>query len=403
MGSNQNEVSRLAQPLPIFDFADRTDSSPAYDTEDSFHFLNRVAGTPWRRVRELIDSWFADYPTDAKQDLRSRFREADAPQHYGAWWELYVYTLHRRLGYEVAIHPTLPGTSRQPDFLVSRGDAAAYVECAVYLSRSGSTSDGGGERGWIFEATNQASDPNFMVDIEIRRAGTERPKAAEIVKPLEQWLSSLNPDDVADQISRGGAHPELILNVRGWEIEYGAWPVLPERRGEGGRLIGVYPSVTAFISNDMLRIHELIKHKGGRYGLPDKPLTIAILNTSGFAETQEINEALFGTEALSYFVGQPDSAHLVRKRDGYWRQGPPARGSRVSSVLVGQNIYPWRITEELPSAWINPWADMPATHHLPVMTRTARDSGEVYEVQTGAAAATTFDIDPDWPRFPNRH
>lgn len=215
--------------LRIFDVVDRTDSSPAYDTEYSFHFLNRVAGAPWQRVRELIDSWFAEYPPDAKPDLRSRFREADAPQHYGAWWELYVYTLHQRLGYEVEIHPTLPGTTRQPDFLVTRGDTATYVECAVYLSRAGSTSDGGGERGWIYEATNQASDPNFLVDIEIRRSGTERPKASEVVKPLEQWLSSLDPDVVAGQIACGSGAPELFLTVRGWEIEYSAWPVLPEK------------------------------------------------------------------------------------------------------------------------------------------------------------------------------
>lgn len=390
--------------LRIFDVVDRTDSSPAYDTEYSFHFLNRVAGAPWQRVRELIDSWFAEYPPDAKPDLRSRFREADAPQHYGAWWELYVYTLHQRLGYEVEIHPTLPGTTRQPDFLVTRGDTATYVECAVYLSRAGSTSDGGGERGWIYEATNQASDPNFLVDIEIRRSGTERPKASEVVKPLEQWLSSLDPDVVAGQIACGSGAPELFLTVRGWEIEYSAWPVLPERRGEGGRLIGVYPTVTAFISNDMLRIRDLVKYKGGRYGSPDKPLQIAILNTSGFAEAQEIQEALFGTEALSYFVGQPDSTHLVRKRDGYWRQGPPVRGSRVSAVLVGQNIYPWRICAETPKLWINPWADKHMIDPPLLETHTARDTGEVHQVRAaGSAPDAIFGLDREWPGFQRRH
>ncbi|GAS95644.1 uncharacterized protein RMCC_2610 [Mycolicibacterium canariasense] len=387
----------------IFDAVERTDSAPAYDTEDSFHFLNRAAGAPWQRVRDLVESWFADYPDHAKPDLRSRFREVAAPQHYGAWWELYVYTLHRRLGYEVTIHPTLPGTPRQPDFLVSRGDTAAYVECAVYLSRAGSAPNGAGERSWIFEATNQASDPNFFVDIKIRRAGTDRPKASEIIGPVQQWLSSLDPDDVADQISRGGGRPDLILKVRGWEIEYGAWPVRPEHRGTGGRLIGVYPTVTAFISNDMLRIRDLMKHKGGRYGSPDKPLKLAILNTSGFAEAKEINEALFGTKGVSYYVGQPNSAHLVDKRDGYWRKGPPARGSRVSAVLVGQNIYPWRICPELPKLWINPWAHKPLVDFPLLETYTAQDAGEVHLVrEAGATPDAIFGLDREWPGFETR-
>lgn len=180
--------------------------------------------------------------------------------------------------------------------------------------------------------------------------------------------------------------------------------VLPERRGEGGRLIGVYPTVTAFISNDMLRIRDLVKYKGGRYGSPDKPLQIAILNTSGFAEAQEIQEALFGTEALSYFVGQPDSTHLVRKRDGYWRQGPPVRGSRVSAVLVGQNIYPWRICAETPKLWINPWADKHMIDPPLLETHTARDTGEVHQVRAaGSAPDAIFGLDREWPGFQRRH
>ncbi|MGW0158469.1 hypothetical protein ACWDUN_04005 [Mycobacterium sp. NPDC003323] len=388
-------------PVPrIFDDVKRTDATPAYDTEDSFHFLNRAAGPHWQRVRELVDTWFADYPSEAKHDLRSRFREAGAPQHYGAWWELYVYTLYRRLGYDVQIHPTLQGTTRQPDFLVTRGEASAYVECAVYLSRAGATASAGGERSWIFEATNRARNPNFMVDIEIRRAGKQRPKASEIIEPLEQWLAALDPDAVSAQLDRGFEPPQLALGVRGWEIEYGAFPVDPDRRGVDGRMIAVYPPVTAFISNDMSRFKELVRHKGGRYGTPDKALTIAILNTSGFSETQEVTEALFGSEAVRFYEGEPGSVQGFRKRDGYWRQGPPPRGTRVSSVLVGQNISPWRVTPELPSVWVNPWADIQAPH-LPLITRTAHDSGEVYEVQTGEAAHTMFGLDQDWPGFPD--
>lgn len=193
-----------------------------------------------------------------------------------------------------------------------------------------------------------------------------------------------------------------MLAVRGWVIEYDAWPVKPERRGEGGRLIGVYPPVSASISNEMLRLRDIVKYKGGRYGLPDKPLAVALLNTSGFTEEREMTEALFGTEAVEHSPGQRDSVRAVRQRDGYWRQGPPKRGSRVSAVLLGQNIYPWRITADAPRLWVNPWADRPMVDSPPLTAFTAHDTGEVYQVRSGLTPDTIFGLAPEWPGFERR-
>lgn len=386
----------------LFDSSDRTDPSPAYDTESSYHFLNRVARPQWELVRRLVEEWFADYPASAQPDLRSRFQSDDYAQHMGAWWELYVHRLFRRLECEVSIHPALANTSRQPDFLVTRGDASMYVECVIFLSTLGPV-DGNsdGERSWIFEATNQANSPNFMVDIAFRRSGTLRPRASEIVRPLERWLSSLDPDEVSAQSAAGMGLPSLVLDVRGWVIEYGAWPVAPEHRGEEGRLIGFYPMVGGFTNNEMVRHREIIKRKGGHYGLPDKPLVVAVLNTSGFLDESEVAESLFGTKAVDYYQYQPTSIELVRKRDGYWRQGPPKRGSRVSALIDGENIYPWSIVKQgLPKLWLNPWADKPLTHTLPLKTFTAHDTGEVHQLHDSSMSPEElFEVPREWPGF----
>ena len=45
----------------IFDDFHRTDPAPAYDTESSYHFLNRVARPQWELVRNPVDEWFSDY------------------------------------------------------------------------------------------------------------------------------------------------------------------------------------------------------------------------------------------------------------------------------------------------------------------------------------------------------
>jgi hypothetical protein len=40
------------------------------------------------------------------------------------YWELYLHELHRCLGFEVTVHPEVPGTSTRPDFLMSNEEAA---------------------------------------------------------------------------------------------------------------------------------------------------------------------------------------------------------------------------------------------------------------------------------------
>ncbi len=384
----------------IFDDFDRTDPAPAYDTESSYHFLNRIARPQWALVRNLVEDWFSEYPATAQADLRSRLQDDDYVQHIGAWWELYTYTLFRRLNYHVEIHPALKNTRRQPDCLVTRGDAGIYVECVVFLSTLGPVrGQGNGERSWIFEATNQASDSNFVVDIEIRRSGAQRPKASEIIRPLESWLRSLDPDKVINDIAAGSGAPVFVLNARDWIIEYGAWPVEPGNRGEKGRLIGGYPLTGGIINDEMFRYRDIIRRKGRHYGLPDKPFVIAVLNTSAFLDEDDVAEALFGTRAVEYYRGQPQSMKSVRTRDGYWRQGPPKRGSRVSAVLDGENIYPWRVSAQLPKLWINPWAETSANAALPFATFTAHDAGEVYQREKGTSAEAVFDLSSDWPGF----
>lgn len=384
----------------IFDDFERTDPAPASDMESSYRFLNRVARPEWERVRSLIEDWFSKYPVDAQADLRSRLQDDDYVQHIGAWWELYSYTLFRRLGYHVSIHPTLKNTSRQPDFLVARGEVSMYVECVIFLSGLGPMKgQGSGERSWIFEATNQASNPNFMVDIEIRQSGKERPKASEIFRPLESWLSSLDPNEVAEQNDARTGIPALVLTVRGWIIEYCAFPVNPESRGAASRLIGSYPTIGGSINNDTLRYRNLVSRKGRHYGQPDKPFVVAVLNTSGFLDQDEVAEALFGLRAVEYYEGQSESLRVVRRRDGYWRQGPQRRGTRVSGLLDGENIYPWRVSAQMPKLWVNPWAEKPLADPLPFTTITARDTGEVHQIKNGTSADAVFGLNTDWPGF----
>src|SRR3977135_583087 len=102
-------------PEKLFDERDRSDSGPIRFSESTYQFLNRVDRPAWGRVRSLLDQWFRDYPDDSKAELRNGFMKSDEGQHTGAWWELYVYTLYRLLGYRIVVHPKIEGTKGKPD------------------------------------------------------------------------------------------------------------------------------------------------------------------------------------------------------------------------------------------------------------------------------------------------
>ena len=48
---------------------------------------------------------------------------------------MYVFTLFDHLGYDIEVHPELPGSNNTPDFLVTKGSSSMYVEAAVGASR----------------------------------------------------------------------------------------------------------------------------------------------------------------------------------------------------------------------------------------------------------------------------
>ena len=142
----------------LFDDFERTDDSPALYSESTYSFLNRAAGERWSRVRTLLENWFAQYPNEHRELLRTSFTDSDQGQHLGAWWELYTYSLYRCLGYSIEIHPKLDGVDTTPDFLATRDTRSFYVECAVASTSDGPVTKNPGVEAAIYDAINEISD-----------------------------------------------------------------------------------------------------------------------------------------------------------------------------------------------------------------------------------------------------
>lgn len=382
----------------LFDRGPRSDSAPKGDVETSYEFLNRRAGAFWDRVRNVLEDWYAEYPDDTN-DMRNRFCDKDERQHLAAWWEIYVYTIFRRLGYDVEIHPALSDSPGNPDFLVSRGSISFYVECLAMFNDDGTDNPAG--RAWICECTNRAKHPDFMVNLDIEQIGTDQPGVREITGPLEEWLATLDADVVATDVETGKDLPRFELGVRDWKLVFEAWPVAPEKRGNPRRIIALYPTPGAVMIKDVDEIRKRLGTKGAKYGPGklEKPLVVALLCWNA-VDDDDLKKALFGSTVISFIPEDPESFQSVRIPDGYWRPGTPdrsARGGRISAVLFGNYLRAWRVADMLPQIWINPCASTPIPDIPPFGTLAVDSVGNFVSGDPTRTGADIFELTSDWP------
>lgn len=346
----------------------------------------------WERVRRELEGWFTLYPTSHSADLRARFRSPDPRQHLAAWWELYLFRLFQQLGFDVEVHPHIAGAPTHPDFRLVRDGDALYVEALTVFSGIVEEGRHGAREAWVLDLVNEAKNPNFFVGIDFERVGTTTPARREVVRPIEEWLATLDPDAVS-----ADALPELRLRFRDWDLTLDAFPVKPDARGKDDhRVLGRGPLSAGWV-NDVERLQVGFARKFRRYGdLPD-PLVVAVLGTSSFLELRDVEQSLFGREAFEYEMGGGTGSRLIRQRNGVWMGPTGPRATSVTAVLSASGVQPWTVARELPNLWLNPWAKRPLSVSLPFASATANNRGLVEYYERSTSAAEVFGLAPDWP------
>lgn len=389
--------------VQLFDDFPRVDTAPRRYSEDVYSFYNRAHGVIWDRIRNTLDDWFASYPRPHAADLRGRFRSKHEGAHLGAFWELYVHRMFTRMGYVVEVHPAISGASTRPDFLISRANERLYVEAAVVFSGIVDDDADPVREGWIMDAVNKATHPNFHVGLEFVRRGLHPPRDRDVVRPLLEWLDSLDPDEV---IAAEGDPPVRDIDAGEWRLRFWAAPVIPEARGKTppGRLLGYGPPSVGFV-DDKAQLRDTLRRKRGRYGPIEIPLVVAVNCTSTFMKPEDIAGALYGSVAYQYEMNVPGTGKTVRARDGTWMSETGPVGQRMAAMLSLVGLHPGTMATATPWLWHNPWAHCPLAVEWPFSTSTASESGEVTWHERDIDIAGLLGLRADWPgtepRFPS--
>lgn len=383
---------------PIFDSAERSDSTPGRHGESTFAFLNRISGDYWSHPRQLVQTW-ADHIADVEdyRDLRQRFRSRDDEQFRSAFLELYVHECLVRAGYSVTVHPTIPGTSRRPDFYAERAGAGLYVE-AIAPGTSPAAKASAGRRAVLFDVVDQVSDPNFFLHLSQLSEGPNPPAAARLRADLRRWLAGLDPDSYPTF----DLMPEWHWRDRGWSAIFKAIPKRPDSRGSRptDRAIGVYGHHEASVVNDAPTIRNALATKHRAYGELDAPFIVAVGTFIFDSDRWHATNAFYGHQAIQ-LQEAPDGvtvAQVVRGLDGYFGGPPGWKNRNVSAVLLVNQLMPYHVHRAETTLWRHPDPLRPLVSALGLpWTTVGFDGRQLIETAAPVTAADLFGLPDPWP------
>ncbi len=388
--------------MRLFGPPDPEDIGPAKYREPNFAYLERTARPEFAKVRAQMEIWVAAYPEAEREDLIKRMRSHDDQHSSAAFFELYLYTLFRKLGYEADVHPEAGDRGRRPDFRIqSEHGAKFFLEAAVVSESSNSGRAAASRINDINDAINTIECPDFFLHLE----HYGKPAAALSLKRIKQsvvaFIATLDYEQVRADVATLGfdGRPKGEFTDGDYTLTFAAHPVRPDRRGyQGHRPVGMNGPGEAYWADDSTPLRDKVKHKAGRYGHLDTGLVIAVNMLGRHVDTTDVMNALFGEETFSIPIDDYEKAEPVmrRMRNGAW-VGPSGPINRsVSAVLVVSSLLPWSIATESPDIFHNPYAKYPALDLADrlVNFRQVRDKFLPHE---GEAIHSILGLNPGWP------
>lgn len=317
----------------LFDKKERTLQGPADYNADIYAYYNDSARADIDHVRAQLEFWFANYPENEKEELKSRVKATFNP----AIFELFIFALFTELGYSLEIHPEIPGTAKRPDYLARRDNDLFYIEvkCMTMLSQSDQALER--RKNAVLDAINKIDASNFLLKLEeISFLDHSQPSGKEIIRFFNKKIATYNPDAYTEHLMQYGfdGMPEIIYEDDKVKIKTKLLPKSPLHRGTKSRSIGTHPSVN-LIGNDSEDIKGSLETKATRYGNLNAPYIICLNKQSVGLDLIEVQEALYGSLQISWSDNPNNRDERMEfTGNGFFGSQQNPKFTRVSGVYV---------------------------------------------------------------------
>lgn len=388
--------------MQLFDPCERIDGATKRPTESTYSFYSRIAEPYFDRERNLLERWFATLPPKMQDHLHKDIRSGNDEKWHSAFWEMYLWTLFRGLGYDVDYEPQLSHTERSPDFLVEANGASAYVEARAIFGDTTANK----RRAAIEETIEGVYHPDFAVWVQFEEEGPALPSLSRLKYDLDSWLSRLDADEIKGMwpIRSRGDLPTLRWNDRGWKLEFQPWLKAEKDRG----ISGSFPTIAGmnmgvWMSRDRELIRSALKKKSSRYGRLDRPLVVALLCNHSLPDDDDIIDALFGSSTIQVTwtsSGEVVDTRSVRRADGAWRGPRGKQNTRGSATLIARSLFPSSILSSVPRLWLHPEPEHEFVIPLPFPIRALDlSTGRLVDLdgQCTTPLNEILGVPPEWP------
>jgi hypothetical protein len=365
----------------LFDDIQRSHLGTKRDREPAFDFLNRSARPALARVRNLLESWFANLSECDQNRLKRDFQNKDDRQFKGAFFELYVHELLIKTGHSVAVHPSLTNTTRNPDFRATPPvGPPTIVEATVVTEQSNETRRLESHTKSVEDEINERlHSSDYLLQLEIKGSLRESPAVGQLCRSISGHLESLNYAEVLSRFDAGVFEKlEFRLNRNGSTAHVTVIPKPQTNRViSPNENIVAFPQIKWFCVASSVAIRDALKRKAGHYGTIADPYVIAVNVVSEENEEEELVKAIYG-------------------REGLWPSGRAAH-TRVSAVLVLAHLNQYSVVTSPPRLFHNPYASAPYFGPLAILTQVFVHPGRLRSIE-GTAAWEIFGLSRNWPR-----
>jgi hypothetical protein len=389
--------------MRLFDTPPSADIGPAKHGESHYDYLGRTGKPSFLRVRKLIEAWLAEFPKHHRQELTCRLRSR-ADHHFdGAFFELYLHTLFRGLGFSVRVHPRAGSRGKHPDFqLTGTGRRSLLLEAASVSERSDAARAEDARLRTVYDVLNRVNCPDYFLNVRHYGHLTSPVPGDQLRHILRQFLNSLDYQTVRDQ-ANGGIRklPKFSFSHGHFRLEIGVIPVSPRHRGDPDhRPLGMHgPGEAAWVDHHT-PIRDKIRQKAHHYGALRRPLMLAINDVGGHADSVDVLEALFGTERFIFspLSDRSSEPRFQRAPDGAWFGPTGPRNQKISAVFLVSALRPWTVAKAEPVIYCNPWARYPV-ESLPESIIQFRLEGQQMVPRGGSPVHRLLTLPQGWPHF----
>jgi recombinational DNA repair protein (RecF pathway) len=121
----------------LFSVKKRNDKLVCGKTENQFEFLDRSSIPGVEKVRELVENCFSYWPEDNKLEIKKRLKDKNPKSFHCALFELFIYAVLKKLGYEVIINDCKNSKGKVADFAASHKEKneEIVIEATVSFSK----------------------------------------------------------------------------------------------------------------------------------------------------------------------------------------------------------------------------------------------------------------------------